>query len=124
MWMETVECNGPYNFDAVLDRLSKDPIIALNKSDRSIKVPLLIEDKPYVISVKAIGTIHEPAFEISGKDVSIKEPAQKQIERIFRWNFPLKEVDMHFQQTNIAKIFEQHKGTPIVLEFEIGRAHV
>lgn len=119
MWMETVVCKGPYNFDSVLDRLSMDPIISLNKSEKLINVPLLIEDKPNVITVKAVGTLHKPVFEVSGKDENIKEAALKKVERIFRWDFLLQDVVMHFQQTNIAKIFEQHKGTPLVLEFDL-----
>ncbi|WP_394185283.1 DNA-3-methyladenine glycosylase family protein [Metabacillus halosaccharovorans] len=119
MWMETVRCKGPYNFDAALDRLSMDPIISLNKIEKSIKVPFVINDMPNVIKVKAIGTTQEPAFEISGNKEDIKEAALKRMGRIFRWDFPLQDVDMHFQETNIAKIFEQHKGTPIVLEFDL-----
>ncbi|MCM3442665.1 DNA-3-methyladenine glycosylase family protein [Metabacillus halosaccharovorans] len=119
MWMETVRCKGPYNFDAALDRLSMDPIISLNKIEKSIKVPFVINDMPNVIKVKAIGTTQEPAFEISGNEEDIKEAALKRMGRIFRWDFPLQDVDMHFQKTNIAKIFEQHKGTPIVLEFDL-----
>jgi len=119
MWMETVRCKGPYNFDAALDRLSMDPIISLNKIEKSIKVPFVINDMPNVIKVKAIGTTQEPAFEISGNKEDIKEAALKRMGRIFRWDFPLQDVDMHFQKTNIAKIFEQHKGTPIVLEFDL-----
>ena len=119
MWMETIVCSGPYNFESVLDRLSMDPIISLNKSEKSIQVPLLIEDKPNVVTVKAIGTISEPVFEVSGKNKNIKESAIKRIERIFRWDFPLQDVVRHFEQTNIAGIFEQHKGTPLVLEFDL-----
>ena len=119
MWMETVVCKGPYNFDSVLDRLSMDPIISLNKSEKVIKVPVLIENKPAVITVKSVGTIHEPAFEVSGKDENMKEAALKKVESIFRWDYPLQDVAKHFQQTNIAKIFKQHEGTPLVLEFDL-----
>lgn len=119
MWMETVVCKGPYNFDSVMDRLSMDPIISLNTSEKVIKVPVLIENKPNVITVKAVGTIHEPAFEVSGKDESMKEAALKKVKSIFRWDYPLQDVAKHFQQTNIAKIFKQHEGTPLVLEFDL-----
>lgn len=119
MWMEIIRCKGPYNFDSVLDRLSMDPLISLSKSEKVINVPLLIEDKPNVITVKGIGMIDEPVFEVSGKDEKTKEAALKRIKSIFRWNFSLEDVAMHFEKTNIAKIFEQHKGTPIVLEFDL-----
>ncbi|WP_226528575.1 DNA-3-methyladenine glycosylase family protein [Metabacillus niabensis] len=119
MWMEIIRCKGPYNFDSVLDRLSMDPIISLSKSEKTINVPLHIEDMPHVITVKAIGTIDKPVFEVSGKDEKVKKAALKRINSIFRWDFSLEDVAIHFQKTNIAKIFEQHKGTPIVLEFDL-----
>ncbi|HZH58121.1 MAG TPA: DNA-3-methyladenine glycosylase [Metabacillus sp.] len=119
MWMETVACKGPYNFDSVLDRLSMDPIISLNKSEKVIKVPVLIGNKPNVITVKAVGTMHKPAFEVSSKDESMKEAALKKVGSIFRWDYPLQDVAKHFHQTNIAKIFKQHEGTPLVLEFDL-----
>ncbi len=119
MWMERIVCKGPYNFDSVLERLSMDPIITLNKSENSIKVPLLIKDHPYVISIRATGTIYGPVFEVSGKDETVKEASLKKVASIFGWDVSLREVDDHFQKTNISKIFGRHKGTPLVLEFDL-----
>ncbi|MGM0875946.1 MAG: DNA-3-methyladenine glycosylase family protein [Bacillota bacterium] len=119
MWKEIVATEGPYDFDRVLDRLSLDPLIFLNKGENFVKVPLVIEEKPYVIKVKAVGSTEDPSFEISGSNEKVKELALMEVQRIFQWDFSLHTLGLHFQTTNIADIFQQHAGTPIVLEFDL-----
>jgi DNA-3-methyladenine glycosylase II len=121
MWKEIVATDGPYDFDRVLDRLSKDPLNFLNKEDKFVKIPLVINENPYVITVKAVGSTVEPKFEISGSDERVKELALMNIQRIFQWDFSLHKLNLHFQTTNIADIFKQHAGTPLVLEFDLYR---
>ncbi|MBZ5749613.1 DNA-3-methyladenine glycosylase family protein [Metabacillus rhizolycopersici] len=121
MWKEIVAIDGPYNFDRALDRLSKDPLNSLNKEEKFVKIPLIINEHPYVITVKAIGTTAEPRFEITGSEDGIKEQALMNVQRIFQLDFSLHNVDAHFQTTNIADIFRQHVGTPLVLEFDLYR---
>ncbi|XQY92375.1 DNA-3-methyladenine glycosylase family protein [Metabacillus sp. HB246100] len=119
MWSETVKVDGPYHFEQVLDRISMDPVVALNQEERYIQVPLVIEDKPYVVKVQALGTVEEPVFNISGTDGETKIQAIEKIRRIFQWDFSLHALTDHFKQTNISQIFEQHAGTPLVLEFDL-----
>lgn len=119
MWKEFVATEGPYDFDRVLDRLSLDPLIFLNKEDKFVKVPLVIEDKPYVIKVRAVGSTADPRFEVSGTDEKVKVLALKKVQRIFQWDFSLHTLGLHFKTTNIADIFHQHAGTPLVLEFDL-----
>ena len=121
MWKEIVATDGPYDFDRVLDRLSKDPLNFLNKEDKFVKIPLVINENPYVITVKAVGSTVEPKFEISGNGERVKELALMNIQRIFQWDFSLHKLNLHFQTTNIADIFKQHAGTPLVLEFDLYR---
>ena len=121
MWKEIVAIDGPYNFDRALERLSKDPLHSLNKEEKFVKIPLVINEHPYVITVKAIGTTAEPRFEITGSEDGIKEQALMNVRRIFQLDFSLHKVDVHFQTTNIADIFRQHVGTPLVLEFDLYR---
>jgi DNA-3-methyladenine glycosylase II len=121
MWKEIVATDGPYDFGRVLDRLSKDPLNFLNKEDKFVKIPLVINENPYVITVKAVGSTVEPKFEISGSDERVKELALMNVQRIFQWDFSLHKLNLHFQTTNIADIFKQHAGTPLVLEFDLYR---
>ncbi|WP_299088933.1 DNA-3-methyladenine glycosylase [uncultured Metabacillus sp.] len=118
MWRETITTEGPYDFERVLSRLSLDPVNTLNLEEKIVKVPLVIEDKPYVIIVQAVGTIANPCFDISGSDEKVKDRALKKIIKIFQFDFPLHTLGLHFQKTNIAEIFQQHAGTPLVLEFD------
>ena len=53
MWKETVSVTPPYHFDKVLERLSLDPLNAVDLHARSIKVPLRTRDgKLSVITVQ------------------------------------------------------------------------
>lgn len=118
MWKETIAIQGPYDFDRVLDRYSLDPMISVNKNERSILVPLWIDKMPYIIKVMAIGTIEKPSFIVEGTDRLIKDDALKKVEHIFQWNESLEKVYEHFQHTSLASLFEQHRGTPLILDFD------
>ncbi|MBP2242673.1 DNA-3-methyladenine glycosylase II [Cytobacillus eiseniae] len=116
--METISINGPYNFDLVLDRLSLDRLNHVDIAERSVKVPLVFDQKPMVAHVKAVGTIDQPKFIISGIEDSFRERAIERVTAIFQWNIPLESIHRHFQQTDLRTLFEQHYGTPLVLEFD------
>jgi len=118
MWKETREIQGPYDFDRVLERYSINPLNVISTTDRSILVPLRIHKKPYVIKVRATGTVEHPSFIIEGSDRAMKDEALQKIEHIFQWNEPLDEVYEHFQHTSIAPLFDQHRGTPLILDFD------
>ncbi|WP_141430608.1 DNA-3-methyladenine glycosylase [Bacillus sp. 03113] len=115
--MKTIEVPGPYHFDLVLDRLSLDPLHAVDKKLRSIKVPLIIKSNPIVAEVTGIGTIKEPQFTIAGVEEKYEEIAMKRIKEIFHWEKSLEEIHQHFQKTTLKQLFDAHYGTPIVLDF-------
>ncbi|EIJ82116.1 YfjP [Bacillus methanolicus PB1] len=115
--MEKLQVKGPYNFDLVLDRLSLDPLNAVDKPNRSVKVPLLIDGQPIVAEVTATGTTEKPEFNIAGIEDPYKEKAIKRLTHIFQWNIPLVNIHAHFQNTALKKIFDEHYGTPLVLDF-------
>ena len=56
MWKESIQIEGPYNFDLVLERISLDPLHEIDPINRLIKVPLLIDGKP--IRVQGTGGWH------------------------------------------------------------------
>lgn len=119
MWKQTIQVEGPYDFDLVLDRLSMSPLQAhaIDLDKQSIKVPLYIDKNPYVFTIKAVGSIEEPTFEISGK--SEQEKATKRLMDIFHWSLPLATVHQHFEKTALKDIFDFHRGTPLVLDFDL-----
>ena len=51
--IETIQLDFLYDFDRVLDRLSMDPLISLNKEKRYVLVPT---EEQLVCKVQATGT--------------------------------------------------------------------
>ncbi|NMH67334.1 DNA-3-methyladenine glycosylase 2 family protein [Bacillus sp. RO3] len=119
MCERTLRVEGPYDFDRVLDRLSLDPLNAVDKEDRSVKVPYYLgSGEGEVIKVQAIGTTDEPGFRIRFEHEENVQDKQDHISHIFQWGKGLHEVHEHFLQTELKPIFEEHMGTPIILEFD------
>ena len=117
MWKETIHVEAPYDFDLVLERIGLDPLYDIDYHNRLIKVPLLINGKPNVYTVQAIGTVDKPAFLISGKEEQAL--ATKRLMEIFQWHLPLSEIHDHFGKTKLNDIFTIHRGTPLILEFNL-----
>ena len=117
MWKESIQIEGPYNFDLVLERISLDPLHDIDPINRLIKVPLLIDGKPNVYQVQGIGTVDAPAFLISGE--TEQEQAMKRLADIFQWNLPLSHIHAHFGESKLKGIFDTHRGTPLILEFDL-----
>ncbi|MEC1450537.1 DNA-3-methyladenine glycosylase [Bacillus haynesii] len=118
MWKETVSVSPPYHFDRVLDRLSLDPLNAVNLDKREVKLPLRNQNKePRIVAVQATGTVEAPAFAVSGTDD--RDAMMKEVKRIFRWEESLQPVLDHFSQSSLSSIFEEHAGMPLVLDFHL-----
>ena len=118
MWTEKIEVQGPYHFDLVLDRLSLDPLQVVDFSNRTVKVPLYIEKEPYVLDIQALGDTETPSFLVKGHDEHVKGQALERVKKIFHWHEPLDQVARHFETSDLRTIFEEHRGTAIVLDFD------
>ncbi|MEH7378977.1 DNA-3-methyladenine glycosylase [Bacillus sp. JJ1533] len=118
MWEKTVIVQSPYDFDRVLDRLSINPLINLNKDERFVKVPLYFKNEPLVVTVKATGTTDGPSFVVTGSQKDSMEYALQHVSHIFQWDVSLKEIQDHFLQTDLRDIFIEHRGTPLILDFD------
>ncbi|WP_010677778.1 DNA-3-methyladenine glycosylase family protein [Bacillus timonensis] len=118
MWEKTVHVQPPYNFDRVLDRLAINPLINLNKDERWVKVPFYVKNEPVVVTVKATGTIDSPTFVITGSQREMMEQALQYVSHIFQWEVPLKDIQDYFLLTDLQDIFIEHRGTPLVLDFD------
>ncbi len=113
---EVVFVTPPYDFDRVLERLSMDPLNAVNREARAVKIPFY--ELGEVIEVKAIGTTKKPEFQITYETDQDIEKKKSYIYDTFQWHTPLDPVSQHFNNTVLKEIFEEHKGTPLVLEFD------
>ncbi|WP_342541902.1 DNA-3-methyladenine glycosylase [Paenisporosarcina sp. FSL H8-0542] len=110
---ETIHLDFPYNFERVLDRLSMDPLISLNKEKRYVMVPT---EERKIYKVQAFGTTVEPAFKIIGPE---DDKEIQKIKEIFHFDRSLEPIHEHFAKTNLALLFEEHRGTPIIREFSL-----
>lgn len=108
---------GPYNFDLVLSRLALDPLHQLDATERSVKVPIGLENEKIVAKVKAIGTTEGPVFQLEGIPIKHEEEVIRELTRIFQWESSLIDVHEHFQGTELKELFNSHFGTPLVLDF-------
>lgn len=120
MWKKTIEVTPPYDFDELLERSALDPLNKIEFHERTMYVPLYDQgSRPFVVSVQATGTTDEPTFVITGHDEKQKEHAIQELERIFQWNHSLNEIYNHFSKTSLAQLFQQHHGTPFMLDFHV-----
>jgi DNA-3-methyladenine glycosylase II len=116
MWEDKVAISGPYNFDLALSRLALDPLHAVDMEKRSVKVPLVLDDKKVVAEVIGTGTLEKPEFLIRAN--LEKEKTIQRLTEIFQWDVELIHIHEHFQTTQLKDLFIEHYGTPLVLEFD------
>ena len=112
----TVTVLPPYNFDLVLDRLSLDPLNAVDTDNRTVKVPFYGKEDE-VLTVTATGTSDNPSFLIKMESEDADDSRLAYLKRIFQWEGTLRDIHQHFLDTDLRDIFIEHSGTPIVLEF-------
>lgn len=118
MWTETIQVEAPYNFDLVLDRLSLDPLQVIDFEERTIKVPLYIEETPLIVHIQSIGSTDNPMFILQGEHNEYKEKVLERVKNVFHFHEPLSKIATHFQETDLQTLFTEHRGTPIVLDFD------
>jgi DNA-3-methyladenine glycosylase II len=116
MWQETISITGPYDFDLALDRLKLDPLHHVDVNNKSVKVPIQLNSKQLVVEVAGVGSLQEPKFILKGNDM--KEQAVERLVEIFGWNVELIKIHEHFQNTELKSLFQEHYGTPLVLDFD------
>lgn len=116
MWEDKVAISGPYNFDLALSRLALDPLHAVDIEKRSVKVPLVLDDKKVVAEVIGTGTLEKPEFLIRAN--LEKEKTIQRLTEIFQWDVELIHIHEHYQTTQLKDLFIEHYGTPLVLEFD------
>jgi DNA-3-methyladenine glycosylase II len=116
MWEDKVAISGPYNFELALSRLALDPLHAVDIEKRSVKVPLVLDDKKIVAEIIGTGTLEKPEFLIRAN--LEKEKTIQRLTEIFQWDVELIHIHEHFQTTQLKDLFIEHYGTPLVLEFD------
>jgi DNA-3-methyladenine glycosylase II len=118
VWHETIQIKGPYHFNGVLDRLSLDPLSAVDLETKTLKIPIWMEGEPVAVVIKSIGTVDEPKFQMSSTNEQLKSKLIEKVAEILQWNTPLLKIHQHFNHTDLKVIFKKHYGTPLILDFD------
>ncbi|HYK71699.1 MAG TPA: DNA-3-methyladenine glycosylase [Pseudoneobacillus sp.] len=118
MWLESISLKGPYNFERVLERLSLDPLHAVNMEEQILKMPLWIESEPVVVQIKSLGDLENPKFQLSGTNETLKVKAIQMVTQLLQWDTPLIDIHHHFSNSDLKEIFDIHYGTPLILDFD------
>ena len=102
-----------YDFDRALERLSGDPVNSVDALNRSIRIPM---EEGNIVKLQATGTKVHPSFVMKGV---LNEHQTKDIRSIFHFDQSLEEISSHFMETDLAPIFKEHEGTPLVRSFSL-----
>lgn len=121
MWQEIVEVQGPYDIEKALPRIAFDPLSVVHIQEKSLKVPLLINEIPTVAHVRSCGTTEKPSFLICSRE-GPKSLVLTELTKIFKWDTPLAEVSNHFANTDIKVLFDRFAGTPLICDYDLYRA--
>ncbi|MBM4764432.1 DNA-3-methyladenine glycosylase [Bacillus sp. B15-48] len=117
MWQETIAINGPYHFERALERLALDPLHSVDIENKQVKVPISnVMNQPIIAEVEGNGNLEEPLFIVRG--TGEKEKTLSRLHEIFAWNTHIDKVHEHFQTTDLKALFQEHYGTPLVLDFD------
>ncbi|MDX8046906.1 DNA-3-methyladenine glycosylase [Gracilibacillus sp. S3-1-1] len=118
MWSEKMELETPYDFDYLLFRLEIDTLNHVDRDNRSISVPLRMNETKHVVKVTAKGTTTKPLFIIEGHDEGDKNDLLERIIDIFAWEEDLHVIGNFFAKTDLADLFEMYPATPLIREFD------
>lgn len=102
-----------YDFDRALERLSGDPVNSVDVPNRSIRIPM---EEGNIIKLQATGTKELPSFILGG---ALDELQIEEVKSNFHFNQSLDEIGSHFMATDLAPIFIEHEGTPLVQSFSL-----
>nr|WP_025783600.1 DNA-3-methyladenine glycosylase [Sporosarcina sp. D27] len=103
----------PYDFDRALERLSGTPVNFVDLQQRFVRVPM---EEGNLVKVQATGTTEDPAFLIDGLE---DEEQLAHIKWLFHFEESLDGIAAHFAKTDLAPIFQEHIGTPLVRSFSL-----
>lgn len=113
MWQHEINVKGPYDFERVLDRMSLDPIVVMDQKELRLSLPFEYQEKQ-ALHITFTGSKAEPSFKIEGK--ADQSEAIQFVQRVLQLERGLHDIHEHFQESTLKAIFEEHAGTPLVLE--------
>ena len=73
-------------------------------------------DEGNVVIVQATGTKEHPSFSLSG---ALNNNQIQKVSEILHFNDSLDGISAHFANTDLATIFKEHEGTPLIRSFSL-----
>lgn len=119
MWKRTITVPAPYDFAHALERLALDPLLAVDLERRRITVPLHLDGLKVPVVIESIGTKDDPRFVVSAPHPKRQEDIIERVSHLFQWRTPLRPIHEHFRRTELAPLFAQYEGMPLVLDFDL-----
>jgi len=119
MWKRTITVPAPYDFAHALERLALDPLLAVDLERRRITVPLHLDGLKVPVVIESIGTKDDPRFVVSAPHPKRQEDIIERVSHLFQWRTPLGPIYEHFRRTDLAPLFAEYEGMPLVLDFDL-----
>ncbi len=119
MWKRTITVPAPYDFAHALERLALDPLLSVDLKQRRITVPLHLDGLKVPVVIESIGTKDDPRFVVSAPHPKRQEDIIERVSHLFQWRTPLALVYDHFRATELAPLFAEYEGLPLVLDFDL-----
>ncbi|KAF0993905.1 DNA-3-methyladenine glycosylase [Geobacillus sp. TFV-3] len=119
MWQQTVTVPAPYDFAHALERLALDPLLAVDLERQRITVPLHLDGLKVPVMIESIGTKGDPRFVVSSPHAERQGKIMERISHLFQWRTPLGPIHEYFRQTELAPLFDEYEGMPLVLDFDL-----
>lgn len=106
-----IELSFDYDFDAALQRLSLDPVNAVNLPKREIRIPM---DEGNIVTLTGIGTKSSPAFIMTD---CVNDEQLEWVKNCFHFHQSLADVTAHFAGSDLSSLFVKYAGTPLIRNF-------
>ncbi|WP_170006481.1 DNA-3-methyladenine glycosylase family protein [Bacillus fonticola] len=108
----------PYDWKQVLYRLQLDPLYEIDIEAQSLKLPVLFEGGYEIVTIRGLGAIEAPQLHLSSSS-ELTDALMEECARVLGFRKPLQSIFDYFQETELAGLFQAHRGTPIVLDMGV-----
>ncbi|MFB4165818.1 DNA-3-methyladenine glycosylase [Alteribacillus sp. JSM 102045] len=117
MWKVEKMLPKNYNYKHLLQRMKTDPLINIDSSLHSLRLPIKEGNVKEGILVRFFETSSGIKAELTGEKIT-KESAYHQANNIFMWERSLDTISDYFKGTDLAPLFQRFAGFPLVRDFE------
>ncbi|TMW70594.1 DNA-3-methyladenine glycosylase family protein [Alteribacter natronophilus] len=115
-----IKLDGPYNFDQALRRLAPDPWAEPEMDRRSLRLGILFNGRPAVVTVTAAGTTDRPEFLLSAEVEQHEEGRLlEQVTGIMQFDAPLARIAEHLSLNGLEETVRENYGVPFIRDAQL-----